>query len=334
MSVPPVIIYRYAQSPYAQKVDNTLYLKGIPHKQVKISMVLPRPEISGELGINYRRIPILAIGNDVYCDSNLIVSVLERRFPASAGYSTLLPAGKDGRTTHTGLVKEFSKYYVENALFNNATGLISWDKLPAPFLKDRGDLMGRKINPAALAGVAEKSISELSTHLVAIEEQLSDGREWLFDTVTPGLADISVHFVLAWIKGMPTSAGLFDEKRFPNALKWLNRLSALLKSKKNELGTIVALSGEVAGNDITSSSHEPDAVVGFDAQEAQRLKVQFGDVVQVAPEDTGRNYPTVGKLVALSLEEVVLEVQAKDGKIRCHFPRLGYSIRAVREAKL
>jgi hypothetical protein len=71
-------------------------------------------------------------------------------------------------------------------------------------------------------------------------------------------------------------------------LQWLNRLSALLKSKKNELGTIVALSGEVAGNDITSSSHEPDAVVGFDAQEAQRLQVQFGDVVQVAPEDTGR----------------------------------------------
>ena len=104
---------------------------------------------------------------------------------------------------------------------------------------------------------------------------------------------------------MPTSAGLFDEKRFPNALKvgrylepfpavvltfaqWLSRLSTVLKSKKKELGTIVALSGEVAGNDITSSSHEPDAVVSFDAQEAQRLKVQLGDAVQVAPEDTGR----------------------------------------------
>lgn len=71
-------------------------------------------------------------------------------------------------------------------------------------------------------------------------------------------------------------------------VQWLHRLSILLKSKKKELGAIVALSGEVAGNDITSSNHEPDAVVDFDAQEAQRLKVQVGDVVQVAPEDTGR----------------------------------------------
>lgn len=334
MSSPTVIIYKYNQSPYAQKVDNVLLLKGIPHKQVQVSMVLPRPDISGELGINYRRIPILAIGNDVYCDTNLITSVLERRFPASAGYGTLFPSGKRGTSAHTGLIKEFSKYYVENALFNNATGLISWDKFPDQLIKDRSDLLGRKINPAAMAANTARPLSELSSHLASIEEQLNDGREWLFDTVTPGLADISVHFVLAWIKPMPTSASLFDEKRYPNTLKWLNRLSELLKSKQKAQGTPEVLKGEAAGADITSSNHEPDAVVGFDAREAQRLNVKLGDVIQVAPEDTGRSYPTLGKLVALNLEEVVLEIQAKKGKLRCHFPRLGYSIRPTKSAKL
>jgi hypothetical protein len=44
-------------------------------------MVLPRPEISGELGINYRRIPILAIGNDVYCDSKSVFPVTRLAAP-------------------------------------------------------------------------------------------------------------------------------------------------------------------------------------------------------------------------------------------------------------
>ena len=42
-------------------------------------MTLPRPEVMDMLGIKYRRIPILAIGNDVYCDTSLIASALERR---------------------------------------------------------------------------------------------------------------------------------------------------------------------------------------------------------------------------------------------------------------
>lgn len=45
--------------------------------------VLPRPDLEA-LGITYRRIPIMAIGRDVYCDSSLIIDVLEERFPDKA----------------------------------------------------------------------------------------------------------------------------------------------------------------------------------------------------------------------------------------------------------
>lgn len=34
--------------------------------------MLPRPEITDLLGLNYRRIPVLAIGNDVYCDTRFL----------------------------------------------------------------------------------------------------------------------------------------------------------------------------------------------------------------------------------------------------------------------
>jgi glutathione S-transferase len=43
-------------------------------------MILPRPDLA-ELGIKYRRIPLLSIGRDVYLDTRLILSKLEELFP-------------------------------------------------------------------------------------------------------------------------------------------------------------------------------------------------------------------------------------------------------------
>lgn len=126
----------------------------------------------------------------------------------------------------------------------------------------------------------------------------------------------------------------------------------MLKAKRKEQGAPAKITGAVAGDAIVSSDFEAYSVVGFDAQEGQRLRVQLGDTVRIAPEDTGdvhktamllmsnanpmlgRNYPTTGKLVALSLEEAVLEVQGKKGPLRCHFPRLGYFIKVVKDSKL
>lgn len=49
-----------------------------------------------------------------------------------------------------------------------------------------------------------------------VEEQLSDGREWLFDTEQPSLADVSVFFPLDWIRW---KKDLFDAKKFPHAVQ-------------------------------------------------------------------------------------------------------------------
>jgi len=132
-----------------------LNTKPLP-KHAQVSPILPRPEITDYLGVIYRRIPILAIGNDVYCDTRLvaaaacailytptfiisvILSALERRFPATNGYGTLFPPGKYGKNADTGLIKAFAKFYADNTLFPPATNLIPWDKLPPAFLKDRG----------------------------------------------------------------------------------------------------------------------------------------------------------------------------------------------------
>ena len=201
-----------------------------------------------------------------------------------------------------------------------------------------------------------------------IEEQLSDGREWLFDTTLPGLGDVSIQFTLTWIKGLPTSKELWDTSRYPLTLsvrssihfsdcehsyvwQWLNRVEAFLKGKQGEKPAPTKLNGSEAADTIYSAQYEPYNIVGFDQTESRRLGVHCGDIVSIAPEDTGkcqhfsvrrtafilyegRSHATTGKLVALSVNEAVVEVTTRRGTLRCHFPRLGYVIRVQDQTKL
>lgn len=100
-------------------------------------MTLPRPELGEKLGVSYRRIPILAIGNDVYCDSSLIANALERHFPPSEGYKSLFPPRIDGGKSDTGLVKLLCMYWTDRKLFPMAASSLPYAKFPPAFLKDR-----------------------------------------------------------------------------------------------------------------------------------------------------------------------------------------------------
>ncbi|KAG5717171.1 hypothetical protein E4T56_gene10326 [Termitomyces sp. T112] len=331
----PVIIYRYDASPYSVKIDNILILKNITHQKVNVSPVLPRPEITDLLGITYRRIPILAIGNDVYCDTSLIASALERRFPSSAGYGTIFPRSKDSGATDTGAIKIFAKLY-ESTIFPTASGLLPWEALPKAFLDDRSSYIGGPIDVKAMTALQGKSLTTLSSHLALLEEQLNDGREWLFNSELPSLADITVHFIFTWVKkiGVRPAKSLVDTSNFPRTLSWLTRISDYLQSRQTGQAAVQSITGDHAAKTIVSAAHEPYNVVGFNNQEAGYLGLKLNDYVQIAPDDTGKKFSTVGKLVGFNKEETVIEVQGSEGLLRCHFPRLVYTVTNIRPHKL
>ena len=52
---------------------------------------MPKPQLMPLTG-GYRRIPVLQIGADVYCDSQVIVRVIERMHPSP----TIYPGGSEG----------------------------------------------------------------------------------------------------------------------------------------------------------------------------------------------------------------------------------------------
>ncbi|KAH9948342.1 hypothetical protein B0H21DRAFT_805801 [Amylocystis lapponica] len=329
---PPVVLYHYDASPFATKVKNMLALKGIPHNRVTVSLVAPRPELSGLLGLTYRRIPVLTIGNDVYCDTSLIASVLERRFPASDGYGTLFPPRKGGGRTDTGMIKAFVMSYADRTLFTLAAECLPYHKFEPQFVKDRSAWLGMPIDGQAILARQPEVKSTLASHLTLLEEQLADGREWLSDTDSPSLADISVHFIYNWIRTGPFKVDLFDGQKFPNSISWLSRMSAYLDYQQKTRAAFETLTGGEAAEMIISSPYEDSGVVGFDNLEAGRLGVKMGDVVSVVPRDTGK-VATVGRLVGLDREEVIIQTKGSaNAVVHCHFPRLNFSIRTIQDS--
>lgn len=296
-------------------------------------MTLPRPELSETMGITYRRVPILAIGRDIYADTSLIASTLERRYPASAGYGTLFPPRKGGGSSDTGMVKALVMYYFDRTVFPLGALSMPFQRFPETFVKDRADYMGKPINIQALPEVKEKLKSELASHVSLLEEQLSDGREWLLDTEAPGLADISAHASFGWVAVFRSLRDLYDPKAVPHTAKWIIRMKEYLQVVQDSNVTPTEkVTSEQALNLVQEGDLEDHA--GFDAAEAERLGLTSGQTVSVAPTDTGKNHPTIGTLVGLNKEEVVIRVKGASGTpLHAHFPRLGFSIR-VHNARL
>ena len=60
---------------FAAKARLLLGFKGLSWRSVKISPVMPKPDLTALTG-GYRRVPLLQVGNDVFCDTGLMADVL------------------------------------------------------------------------------------------------------------------------------------------------------------------------------------------------------------------------------------------------------------------
>ncbi|MDE2464327.1 MAG: glutathione S-transferase N-terminal domain-containing protein [Alphaproteobacteria bacterium] len=75
-----IIFHHYPASPFSEKVRVLFGIKRIPWVAVIEPTIMPKPELITLTG-GYRRIPVMQIGADIYCDTAVIMAELERRFP-------------------------------------------------------------------------------------------------------------------------------------------------------------------------------------------------------------------------------------------------------------
>lgn len=285
------------------------------------------------MGVNYRRIPVVAIGRDVYCDTLLILQKLEQFYPAefdseSGGVKQRLT----GQSPETKALELLLEKWTDVVVFPRAAAdcipldhpLVKDEK----FIKDRTELWGEgwdrktreKKRPEALVNM--RGCFELLEKTV-----LSDGREWIGGGKTPGLPDIHAAWIFDWMMQLEGSwpADLISDKIYPKTFAWCNRYHEAVDAAG---GNKEIVEGDAALKQIGSAGLLEPTKNNVDGNDPLGLKK--GSKVKVSPIDTGYTAQEEGSLVTLNAEEVVIAKKTKNGdEVFLHCPRWNFRIQAA-----
>ena len=304
MSTP--ILHHYPLSPYSEKARLAMGLKGLSWGSVEIPIWTPRPKLTPMSG-GYRRTPILQIGAEFYCDTLLILSVLEKLGDAGSLYPSPQAA----------LARAFG-WWFEKGSFMNSVCLTLGNlegKLPQELIDERRPFFGVSIEPAELKPKRGTYLQRFNAHIAWLADLLGDGRSFIFGA-QPSAADLAAYHPIWFARqnGGPEITGLLS---FSSVVgPWFDRVAAIGHGQPTAMtpdqAIEVARAGKPLDLDVWSA-------------EAQHVGLRRGDWVSVTPDDYGN--PVAGQLLAWSADEVVLRHEDPSvGAVNLHFPRVGFDV--------
>jgi glutathione S-transferase len=301
----PIILHNFDESPFSEKVRIVFGLKNIAWTSVRITRIMPRPDLMPMTG-GYRRTPVMQIGADIYCDSQCILRELERRFPEP----TLFPDGDEGLAWGTAMWTDRSFF---QSTVNLVFGLLA-DRVPQEFIEDREKLRGAKFDVAAMTSAIPQMRDQLRAHLQWIDTQLRDGRPWMEGDKT-GLCDVHAYMNVWYVRqNLPIADQMFAE--FDNLRAWETRMRAIGHGRRGEMSTSDALELAAAATPQTAELADPRDPNGR----------KPGDRVEVVPDDYGK-VKVGGEIVALSSQHIAIRRQdPRAGEVVVHFPRAGFLV--------
>jgi hypothetical protein len=294
--------------------------------------IMPRPDLEA-LNVNYRRIPLLSIGRDMYVDSRFILHKLE----------TLLPSGALGakKPEHRAIERLLDRFTTDAGMFTRAAQLIPTD-LPnmrdPKFRADRTNFGMHKFDVDAMDRMRPEAVVMIRDCFELMETTiLSDGREWVFGGDGPSLGDIEAVWLFHWLVDMKGAVpeSVISATTFPKVFAWVKRFDATVKKAQQGLQTKPT---RVKGPEVAEymkTAKFAEAVGEVDVNDPLGLRV--GDVVEVWPIESGFSHKDRGKLLSLTPREVVISKTMRSGEeIRVHAQRWGFRIRKVEggEARL
>jgi glutathione S-transferase len=304
-----LILHHYPNSPFSEKVRVALGLKQLEWKSVEIPNIMPKPDLMPLTG-GYRKTPVLQIGADIYCDTQIMMLEIEKRFPERP----LLPVGQEG-------VARAIAMWIDRNIFWAAVGVVMGaigDKLPEAFVKDRSDFSGRSFDAARLKAAAPFAREQAYAHLVIAEEMLRDGRPFLLGAAA-SLADCALYNPVWFLQvrmGQGDTPSPLD--RLPKIVEWSRRMKALGSGKPTPMTGTEALDVAKAATPGTTK---------VDDKDPSGLKA--GQKISVTPDDTGK-VPVTGDLVGLNADRVSIKrTDERVGEVVVHFPRAGFVLAAL-----
>jgi glutathione S-transferase len=301
-----IILHHYDTSPYAEKVRIGLGLKGLAWASVELPQIMPKPNLTALTG-GYRKTPVLQIGADIYCDSQLIMRELERRHPTPSFY----PAGRGAA--------DALAWWAEKTMFLPAVSIAFAKRpevLPKGFLEDRAKFSGRNIDPVVMLAAVPNQLDQLRAHFDWLDQTLADGRSFLQGRAV-GLSDLAAYHPVWYLRqNFGSAAAPLDG--FPRLLSWAERVAAIGHGRRSPMTSEQALDVARTATSIAKASTDAKDPIGR----------KPGQVVSVTPDDTGRD-PVIGELVTSGIDEIV--IRRRDpaiGEVCVHFPRAGFVVTA------
>ena len=301
-----LVFHHYDASPFSEKIRLVFGHKGLAWRSVIQPNVMPKPDLLPLTG-GYRKIPVLQIGADVYCDSQLMARVLERMHPSP----TLFPGGSEGLCFATNAWADRQLFLAAVPVLFSKIG----PAVPEAFIEDRKKLMGGGDFRAMLAA-GPLFADQLRAHAQLLDAQLADGRAFLLGDRF-SWADAAAYHPIWFLLGMPPTAAAFDE--FERIGPWAARVRSVGHGRRSEMSPEEALA--------VARSSEPATERRADPRDPNGLAP--GAQVRVVPDDYGFD-PVEGELVASSVHEIAIARETPEvGRVVVHFPRAGFRVSKV-----
>ncbi len=308
--MPEFILHHYPPSPVAEKIRAGFGLKSLEWRSVEQNRLPDRPELFAMTG-GYRRIPVMQIGADIYCDTQCILRELEVRAPEP----TFFP------NQGTGLPFALSRW-TDGELFNSAFRVAFApvaDGLPEELVSDRARLY---LGPD---GDLEKEVRDLPHTLAQfraqlgwVEDRLGSGRLFILGDAA-GMPDLLVWFIYWFVSQRYAGAEEFFSE-FPLLNAWAGRMSEMGHGLSTPMTPAEALAVAKETGSTTPEHYDP--------RDPQGLKP--GMTATVQPVTDSGEKAVKGVIRATNRDTIVLTLDNPlCGEVAVHFPRVGYRVSIV-----
>ncbi len=307
-----LILHHFAASPFSEKVRLVLGHKKLAWTSVQVPAIMPKPDVLALTG-GYRRTPLLQIGADIFCDTALILDVLERLQPAPSLY----PAAEASVARTVGQWADDHLFWaaVRHNRGPKGSGLgagLSGEQARALF-DDRQamgfDLQWRRPQDASVP---------YQTYLRQLAGMLGT-QDYLFGA-RPCVADFCAYhpLLLAHLRSAPAHDVLAP---FPTVRAWLERLQAIGHGTSRDADAAYAIDVARLASPAMDTPWLPEG------NWHDEHGIAAGSAVQICAESFGTE-PSTGVLVAATQTHYSLrQHNPRVGTVHVHFPRIGYLLR-------
>jgi glutathione S-transferase len=222
-----ILFHEYALSPFSEKIRRILGYKNLEYASVDQPMWMPKPHLT-PLTDGYRRIPVMQIGADIYCDSALIARKIERLHPERP----ILPPALDG-------IVHAVEQWADKHLFAACVPIVFSELapvLPAELIDDR-KRMRPDLNVETLKLAVPTCAVSLATTAERIDRTLAAQPFLLGKDFT--LADAALFHGLWFARNAPTAGAILA--RYARLGEWMKRMEAFGSGRPTPLAAADAL---------------------------------------------------------------------------------------------